>query len=170
MTSWHHKISLIYFHFNYGKTSSIWSFRPIASSPPITLGRSPPEIRKCAPSLTNSLSLKSFSSFLYKEKYSSVFSSHCASNGRAEHWEQSKRSSEQSKAKQTKHRRTWQIFDLFNLYCSRDVNPSLKHMLSLHCVHLTCSQRSLLCITVWLFLASFKVSGWTLHEASETLA
>ena len=44
MTSWH-KISLIYFHFNYGKTSSIWRFRPIASSPSITSGRSPPEIK-----------------------------------------------------------------------------------------------------------------------------
>ena len=135
MASWHHKISLIYFHFNYGKTSSIWKFSPIASSPPITLGRSPPEIKKCAPSLTNSLSLKSFGSFLYKGKYSSVCSSHCASNGRAEHWEQSKRSSEQSKAKKTKHRRTWQIFDWFNLYCSWHVNPSYKkaHALTTLC-------------------------------------
>ena len=173
MTSWHHKISLIYFHFNYGKTSSIWSFRPIASSLPITLGRSRPEIKKCPPPLLQIHSHWNLSACFFTKK--SILLYVRVTVPRMAEQNTKKRANEaRSKAKQTKRSIEGHgKYLIDSTYTAPDTWISLKkkkHVLSLHFVHLTCSQRSLLCITVWLFLALFKVSGWTLHEASKTLA
>ena len=164
MTSWH-KISLIYFHFNYGKTSSIWRFRPIASSPSITSGRSPPEIKIRS---HWSLSARFFA------KKNILLYVWVTVPRMAEQNTENRANEARSKAKQTKRSIEGHgKYLIDSTYTAPDTWISLKkkkHVLSLHFVHLTCSQRSLLCITVWLFLALFKVSGWTLHEASKTLA
>ena len=164
MTSWHHKISLIYFHFNYGKTSSIWRFRPIASSPSITSGRSPPEIKIRS---HRSLSARFFA------KKNILLYVWVTVPRMAEQNTENRANEARSKAKQTKRSIEGHgKYLIDSTYTAPDTWISLKkkHVLLLHFVHLTCSQRSLLCITVWLFLALFKVSVWTLHEASRTLA
>ena len=105
MTSWHYQIILISFQFNYGKTSGIWRFRLIASSPPIALGRSPPEVKKKknSPPLLQIRPRWNLSACFFTRESIRLYVllSHGTSNSIAKLWELRKQISEQSKPKRS---------------------------------------------------------------------
>ena len=170
MTSWHHQIILISFQFNYGKTSGIWRFRLIASSPPIALGRTPPEVKKkknSPPLLQIRPHWNLSACFFTRESIRLyVLLSHGTSNSIAKLWELRKQISEQSKPK-----RSIEEHDKYSIDLSCATPETWILLIKTHAHTTLCSfdlfQRPL-CITVWLFIVLFKVSGWNLHEIIKT--